>query len=109
VRFDGEHLQTGVSEVRGDLDRGGFAEVIDVRLEGEAEAGDDGILARGGADLRDDVVRLGVIDLAGGAEKAGLRRRGVDDEPRVDRDAVSADAGAGLKDLHAWGGDWPGG
>ena len=87
--------------MRGDLDRGRFAEVIDVRLEGEAEAGDDGVLARGGADLGDDVMWLGVIDLASGAHEASFGRSGVDDEPRVDRDAVSADTRAGLEDLHA--------
>ena len=101
MRFDGEDLQAGVGEMRSDFDGGRFAQVVDVRLKGEAEAGDGGARSRGGADLGDDVMRLGVIDLAGGAQEARFGGRSVDDEPRVDGDAVSADAGAGLEDLHA--------
>ena len=35
VRFDGEDFQAGVGKMRGDLDGRRFAEVIDVRLQGE--------------------------------------------------------------------------
>ena len=74
VRLDGEDLQAGIREVCGDFDGGRFAQVVYVRLEGEPEAGDDGVLARGGADLRDDVMRLGVVDLPGGADETRFRR-----------------------------------
>ena len=46
-------------------------------------------------------MRLGVVDLARGADQAGCFRRAVDDEPGIDRDAVAADAGAGLQDVDA--------
>ena len=46
-------------------------------------------------------MRLGVIDLAGRAQEAGFGRRSVDDEPRVDRDAMSTDPRTRLEDLHA--------
>ena len=101
VRLDGEDLQASGGEVRSDFDGGRFAQVVDIRFEGEAEAGDDGVQAGGGADLSDDVMRLGVIDLTGCADEARFGGSGVDDEPRVDGDTVSADAGAGLQDLHA--------
>ncbi|MEY3851307.1 MAG: hypothetical protein RI910_287 [Verrucomicrobiota bacterium] len=101
VRLDGEDFQARIGEVRSDLDGGRFTEVIDVRFEGEAKAGDHGVLACGGADLGDDVMRLGVVDFAGGPQETRFGRGGVDDEPRIDGDAVSADARTGLEDLHA--------
>ena len=67
VRLDGEYLQSSVGEMNGDLDRRRFAEIIHVRLEGETETGDNGILTSGGTNLGDDMMRLRVVDLAGGA------------------------------------------
>ena len=101
VWLDGEHLQSSISEMRGNLDRRRFTKVINVRLEGEAEASNDGVLTSGRANLGDDVMRLRVVHFPSRAQEARLGRCGVDDEPRVDGDAVSADTGSWLKDLHA--------
>src|SRR3546814_4667288 len=54
---------------------------------------------RGGA--VDDVRDLAVVDLARGADQRGLFGRGADEEPRIDRDAMPADAGAGRQDVDA--------
>ena len=67
MRLDGEYFQSRVGEVGGNLDRRRFAEIIHVRLEGETETGDNGILTSGGTNLGDDMMRLRVVDLAGGA------------------------------------------
>ena len=40
------------------------------------------------------MVGLGEVHLARGADQPRILRVGMDDEPRVDRDAVAADAGA---------------
>ena len=45
------------------------------------------------------MVHLGVVDLAPGADQRRVVGRAVDDEPRIDRDAVPAHAGAGLEDV----------
>src|SRR3546814_2220865 len=42
-----------------------------------------------------------VVDLARGADQRGLFGRGADEEPRIDRDAMPADAGAGRQDVDA--------
>ncbi len=42
---------------------------------------------------------LAVVDSARGADQRRLLGARLDDEPRVDRDAVPADAGAGLEDV----------
>jgi hypothetical protein len=47
------------------------------------------------------MVGLGEVHLARGADQPRVLRVGMDDEPRVDRDAVAADAGAGLEDVDA--------
>ncbi len=78
-----------------------FAEIVDIGLEGEAEAGDR--LAGVGLDqlfgAGDHVVDLAVVDPARGADQRGFLGRAVDDEPGVDRDAVAAHARAGLEDV----------
>ena len=53
------------------------------------------------ADPREHMARLRVIHLARRPQEAGFGGGGVDDEPRVDRDTMAADAGAGLEDFHA--------
>ena len=53
------------------------------------------------SDLVEHVRRLAVVDLARGADQPGLLGRGVDDEPRIDGDAVAADARARLQDVDA--------
>ena len=78
----------------GDHDRRALPQIVDIRLIGQAEAGDDRPFEPLGAlaDLRDDKVRLRVVDLARGADQPRAFRRGRDDEPRIDGDAVPADA-----------------
>ncbi len=49
----------------------------------------------------DDMVDLAIIHAPRGADQRRFLGRGMDDEPRVNRDAVSADAGAGREDIDA--------
>src|SRR3546814_4190947 len=98
IGFDDAHaIAEAAGECERDLDRGAFTEIIDIGLEGEAEAGDRlprmRLDQRGGA--VDDVRDLAVVDLARGADQRGLFGRGADEEPRIDRDAMPAAAGAG--------------
>ena len=81
----------------------------DVGLEGQPEEGDaDGahavvavVLLHRFHDLPGDPFGFGIVDFTGGADEAGLFRGAVHDEPRIDGNAVTADAGAGLQDIHA--------
>src|SRR5215469_1471942 len=81
-----------------DHDRGALPGIVDIRLVGQAQTGDDWPLEPLGAlaDLRNDKARLAVVDLARSADQACSLRRGRNDEPRVDGDAVPADPGAWL-------------
>ena len=47
------------------------------------------------------MIDLAVIDLARGADQRGMIGCAVDDEPGINRDAMAADAGAGLQDVDA--------
>jgi hypothetical protein len=47
------------------------------------------------------VVRLGIVDLAGSPDEAGMLRDCVNDEPRIDGDAVTAHAGTRAEYVHA--------
>ena len=49
----------------------------------------------------DDVIDLRVIHFARGADQGRVGAVGVNQEPRVDRDAMPADAGAGRQDVDA--------
>ncbi len=86
-----------------DFDGRTFPDVVDVGLEGQAEAGDGGgaesFALRG--DLLGNVVRLSVVDLACRADQAGEFRCCTDDEPRIDGDAVTADPGTRSQDVDA--------
>lgn len=88
------------------LQRRGLADVVDVLLVGEAVDADLGGV--GDPALRHDLVGPvhdvlghGGVGLKGEADE--VRRLGVvaDQEPRVDRDAVAADARAGIENIHA--------
>ena len=104
VGFDEQQVaEVFIGEFQGDFDGGAFAQVVNVGFERQAEAGDGwgSESFRPSADALDDVVRLAIVDFTCNAYKAGLFGGGVDDEPGVDGDAVSADAGAGLQDVDA--------
>ena len=85
-------------EVLDDVHRGRLAHVVDVGLEGDAQATDHRIFEalRLRAHLVDHPLRLGVIDFARGADEARLFGGAGNDEPGVDGDAMPADAGARL-------------
>eukprot|EP01136_Pigoraptor_vietnamica_P003706 Opistho-1_new@33259 len=85
-----------------------FAQIVDVRLEGEAKAGDHRLAALAlaqrvgcGGDLVDHPAGLGIIHLARAADQPRIGGIAGDDEPRVHRDAMPADADAGLEDVDA--------
>ena len=94
-------------ELFGDVQRRRLAQVVDVRLERETEAGDRGALAvgalaellEGRLDLADDRLRTGVVGLSCGPDEPGLLRCGRDDEPWVDGDAVATHTGTGVEDV----------
>ena len=88
------------------LQRRGLADVVDVLLVGEAVDADLGGV--GDAALRHDLVGAvhdvlghGGVGLKGEADEVGRLGVVADQEPRVDRDAVAADARAGVEDVHA--------
>jgi hypothetical protein len=96
-------LAEAARERGGDFDRRAFAEIVDIGLEREAEARDARVrMLRhehfGGAD---DMRGLREIHFARGADQAAVVGRAMDEEPGVDRDAMAADAGAGLEDVDA--------
>src|SRR5690606_1776025 len=94
----------GVRQRLDDFHGWAFAQVVDVRLVGKAKAGDDGVLepVRLCLDLFDHVFRLGGVHFARGARELRQLRRGVDDEPGVDGDAVAAHARPRVQDVHSW-------
>src|SRR3546814_4762522 len=63
---DVDLLAEAAGECGGDFDRGTFAEIVDIGLEGEAEAGDAriGMLRHQHFGATDDMRGLGEIDLA---------------------------------------------
>lgn len=88
------------------LQRRGLADVVDVLLVGEAVDAD--LRGVGDAALRHDLVGAvhdvlghGGVGLKGEADEVGRLGVVADQEPRVDRDAVAADARAGVEDVHA--------
>lgn len=88
------------------LQRRGLADIVYVLLVGEAVDTDFGGV--GDAALRHDLVGPvhdvlghGGVGLQGEADEVGRLGVVADQEPRVDRDAVAADARAGVEDVHA--------
>jgi len=85
-------LISSARELAGDLDCGALPQVVDIRLVGQSQAGDDRPLEPFGtfADLRDYEFGLGVVDLACRADQPSSFRRRGDNEPWIDGDAVPA-------------------
>jgi len=91
---------------------GAFSQIVDIRFEGEAEAGDDDILLRflgvffqklrdSRLDLPYHPLRFVVVYFSGRADKSGFFRCLTDDEPRINGDAVPSHSRAGLEDVYA--------
>lgn len=88
------------------LQRRGLADVVDVLLVGEAVNADlggvgDAALLHDLVGAVHDVLGHGGVGLKGKADEVGRLGVVTDKEPRVDRDAVTADARAGVEDVHA--------
>lgn len=88
------------------LQRRGLADVVDVLLVGEAVDADlrgvgDAALDHDLVGPVHDVLGHGGVGLKGEADEVGRLGVVADQEPRVDRDAVAADARAGVEDVHA--------
>lgn len=88
------------------LQRRGLADVVDVLLVGEAVDADlggvgDAALGHDLAGAVHDVLGHGGVGLKGQADEVGRLGVVADQEPRVDRDAVAADARAGVQDVDA--------
>ena len=100
---DMDPLAEAARQRGGHQPRRAFAKIVDIGLEGEAEAGN--LCAGRGFDkfgrARDGMVNLAVIHPARGADQRRLFGRAMNDEPGIDRDAMSAHARAGLQDVDA--------
>ena len=88
------------------LQRRGLADVVDVLLVGEAVDADlrgvsDAALRHDLMGPVHDVLGHGGVGLKGEADEVGGLGVVADQEPRVDRDAVAADARTGVEDVHA--------
>src|SRR3989344_541954 len=86
-----------------DLDRRAFAEIVDIGFESETEHADLGVGMAGDQRRRrgDDMRGLRQITLARGADQPAFLGRAMYEEPRIDGDAMTADAGPGLQDVDA--------
>ncbi len=104
VRLGHQNLDVGQrgGDPGRDLNRRALPQVPDVGLERQAEAGDPRVPepARGGHDLLGGVRGHMVVDRTRGADQPGQVGRCLDDEPRIHRNAVAADAGTGPQDVH---------
>ena len=93
-----------------DLYRRAFTQIVDIRLEGQAEAGNFDLgraLVGGGQAIGhrrfhpvDHPQRFTVVHQASGVDQARLLRVLRHDKPRIDSDAVTADARPRLQNIH---------
>src|SRR3546814_17926896 len=90
-------------QAAGDLERRAFAEIIDIRLEGQAQAGN--LSARHAVDhprrIFKTMVDLCVIHFTSGTTETRILRVAMNDEPRVHRDAMPSNPWTGLARKHA--------
>ena len=101
-RLAGDNVDTLLLKNVAELDGRGLAQIVNIRLVGQAEHADRiRDLLHLGNDLAGNKDRLVLVALAGSEDDLGLRRELLVDEPRVDRDAVTADADARGQDIDA--------
>jgi len=98
---DADFPYTGIDQAVSDLQCRTLPQVIDVCLEGQSEAGNLRLLKASSSifDLFQYPVRFSVVDLSRSPDQLGLIRSGVNDELRIDCDAMSADTRTRLKDV----------
>ena len=99
IRLAGDDLIALLGQDIGEQHRRALAGVVDVRLEAHAEDGDLGAGLDVAADALGHPFGLGVVDVAGFGDEGRDVFKFFVDEPRIDRDAVSADADAGDMDV----------
>ena len=94
MRLDnGDAVAESGGEHFGDPHRRALAEIVDVRLEGQTKqrrAAPCRLDQCGGAG--DDMVGLSIVDVTRSADQRGQLWSRMNDEPRVDRNTMSADA-----------------
>ncbi len=111
VGFYRQYLAAELGDVLCDFDGWALAQVINIRFEGETKTGDfhigDGFAGVGGqhiGDFRFDFFhhpfRLVVVHLPSRADETRFLRCAGDDKPGIHRDAVAADAGPRLENVH---------
>ena len=101
-RLAGDNVDALLLKNVAELDGRGLAQIVNVRLVGQAEHADRiRDLLQLGNDLAGNKDRLVLVALAGSEDDLGLRRELLVDEPRVDRDTVAADADARGQDIDA--------
>lgn len=101
VRLDVQQIAfVDLPQALGNLHGWRFADIVDVGLERQSHQGDGGtlfsMLANRGADMLDHPLGLAKVDGTGLADQLGMFRIAVDNEPRIDRDAVPPHTDAGL-------------
>ena len=101
VRAYGE---TALAQDPNDIRRRTLTHIIHIRLICHTQGSDRRVVDIG--DYRADEIGnasgLCIVDRPRGPDQTGFIRSCIHDEPRIDRDAVSADARTGSQDVHAW-------
>ncbi|CAH0326733.1 hypothetical protein SRABI128_05530 [Microbacterium sp. Bi128] len=91
-------------DAMGNVNGGRLTQVVNVCLEREPQDGNLGVPGQAGkrvTHLVQDPARLLVVDGPGSSDQARLGRCCSDDEPGIDGDAVTPDAGSRLQDVDA--------
>lgn len=101
VRLAGDHSIAPVTQDVCKQDGGAFTRVVDVGLEAHAEHGDLCTGLHIARDAVSDPCGLAVVDQARLIDQRRDILEFLVDEPRIDGDAVSADADAGRVDIDA--------
>jgi hypothetical protein len=98
-----EEIGFFIGQVLNNFQGGALSDIVDVGFEREAEASDGRIFDVGESrfDFGEDVVGLAVVHFSGSADEACEMGSRVDDEPRIDGDAMASDARAWLENFHA--------
>src|SRR2546428_4035140 len=98
------HLRAGMTKQLDHADGWTLADISDIRLVRPAERQDHRSIERadGCAHEINDMTGHRVVNLARGRDQSRELGRRLHDEPRIDRDAVSANTGAWPQETHPW-------
>ena len=107
VGLAGQHVETAYQQFGSDVECGGYAQIVDIWIEGQTQAADAGRAPKlifqsssSGLNLLDPPTAVAVIYAAGCLNQGGAVGCGGGDAPWIRGDAVSAHAGASLQQIH---------